>query len=175
MPAIYEILAKYDCKRHGEEDYVLAEKFVDRIRGKNKYSDIQTKKENEKNRRVIQMSAFRRARDRQSVFIRKIKDALKCGDITHARHLAMEGAQRYKKRYELQEYARLLAPPRIIDNNVPANSSIRANHIWLKAHRQQYQGNWVALRSGELIGVADSLEILVKDIGYTKNVLLTKA
>lgn len=173
MEAAYESFAQYDCRRHGREDYGLILNLVNLVRRKHRHYDVRPKQKGDD--RIIQLDDFLRAKREQNSVIRQIKDALKSADVTLARHLAMEGAQRYKRHHGLQEYARLLAPPRIIDSHVPPTSSIRANHAWLKAHRQEYQGHWIALRSGELVGVADDLDILVNNIGQTKGILLTKA
>jgi hypothetical protein len=107
-------------------------------------------------------------------FIRDIQQALRKGEFTAARRLAVEGATRYPTHPELQKYAHILAPPRVIRSNVPPTSSVRANRDWLKAHRKDYEGHWVALRNGELVGCADSLDTLMEHVNETDGVLLTK-
>jgi hypothetical protein len=91
-----------------------------------------------------------------------------------ARHLAMRGAHRYPHHDELQKYARILAPPRIIARNLPPDSSIQANQNWLSAQGAQYRGSWVALLNGTLLSAADSLADLIRQYGVKKEVLYTK-
>jgi len=64
---------------------------------------------------------------------------------------------------------------RILNSHLPPTPSVRANHAWLTAHRHAYKGRWIALRAGELLGVADDLETLVHAIGNIQGILLTRA
>ena len=85
------------------------------------------------------------------------------------------GAQRYPAHAELHTYARLLAPYDPGSAASPAaRASVKANGVWLKAHRTAYHGRWIALRDGALVRVADSFEALVADLGDTTGLLLTK-
>jgi hypothetical protein len=120
---------------------------------------------------VIPIANVKKNRDN---FINRMKDALQAGDVSLARHIAMEGAEHYPSNRELQEYARVLAPPRILEHQIPANSAVRANHNWLKAHQQDYRGRWIALRHGELVGIADTLEALTSQLETTRGILLTR-
>jgi putative addiction module CopG family antidote len=107
--------------------------------------------------------------------VQAIRDALATGHYDAAHQLAMEGAKHYPQHDALQQYAHILAPPAV--RNVPSSSesraAVKANGEWLKAHRQDYLGRWVALRAGELVRVDDSYEALVADLDTT-NLLLTK-
>ncbi len=107
-------------------------------------------------------------------FINRVEEAFRTGAFALARDLSVEGAERYPDHSDLQQYARVLAPPRVVKCNVPPNPSVRANRDWLKEHRQEYQGRWIALRSGELADTANSLDELVGQVGETQGVLLTK-
>ena len=107
-------------------------------------------------------------------FINGVEEAFRAGAFALARDLSVEGAERYPDHSELQQYARVLAPPKVVESNLPPNPSVRANRDWLKEHRQEYQGRWIALRSGVLAGVANSLDELVGQVGETQGVLLTK-
>ncbi len=110
-------------------------------------------------------------------FIKAIQIAFRAGAYMAARRISEEGAKRHPDDAVMQEYARVLAPPKVIANNVPADpvrtANILANHKWLLAHRAEYPGKWLALRNGELLGAEDRLDELVKKIGDTKDVLLT--
>jgi hypothetical protein len=107
-------------------------------------------------------------------FIRRIAQALQAGEFVLARRLASEGGARYPQHAELGKYARVLAPPRVLQHHTPSTMSVRANKTWLQEHKTQYRGKWVALRSGELVGVAPSLDALLTQVGSTAGLLLTK-
>ena len=106
--------------------------------------------------------------------LRDITRALETGAFVLARRLATEGARRYPQHAELQKYARVLAPPLARRASAAAPAAVKANGAWLKAHRQDYIGQWVALRDGQLVRAAHSLDDLVKDLGKTAGLLLTK-
>ena len=105
-----------------------------------------------------------------------IRQALEAGEAGRARQLARAGAQHYPAHAELQQYARVLAPPttRVVPASPASRASVKANGAWLKAHRTTYRGRWIALRDGALVRVADSFEALVADLGDTTGLLLTK-
>jgi hypothetical protein len=107
-------------------------------------------------------------------FLRAVQLALSAGAHMAARNLATQGAARYPDDANLQKYAWLLAPPRVLRSDAPPHPGLRANRDWLMAHGNEYRGRWVALHQGELLGVSDSLVALKELIGDTSNILLTK-
>ncbi len=107
-------------------------------------------------------------------FISAVQLALSAGAYLAARRLSAKGAERYPNHAELQKYARILAPPKVTRSNRPPDPTLRANRDWLMTHSDSFQGQWVALRNGKLLGSATSLEALVAQIGDTKGILLTK-
>jgi len=107
-------------------------------------------------------------------YIKAIQWALAAGTYLAARHLAAKGAERYPDHAELQKYAHVLAPPTVIRRGLPPDPSLRANRDWLMRRSDQFRGRWVALRNGELLGSAPSLQSLTQQIGDTKGILLTK-
>jgi len=106
--------------------------------------------------------------------IHEIIQALATGEFALARRLATEGASQYPKHGELQRYARVLAPPTITRTDRSPDPSIRANRDWLTLHEAQYKGSWVALREGELVDIAPSLQELVAQLGETQDLFVTK-
>jgi len=108
-------------------------------------------------------------------FLRAIHLALAAGAHMAARNLATQGTARYPDDPELEKYARVLAPPRMLPNSPRSNSGLRANRDWLMANGAKYRGQWVALRQGELLGVGDSLHALINEVGSTDGILFTKA
>jgi len=106
-------------------------------------------------------------------FSRAIHWALSAGAHLTARSLATAGAVQYPDDAELQKAARILAPPKLL-RRLPAEPTIRANHDWLRAHRLDYPGQWVALRNGQLVASSDSLQALTAICPISPDILFTK-
>lgn len=107
-------------------------------------------------------------------FVRMIRLALKAGAHLTARNIAEKGQKYWNRDVRVREYARVLAPARVISTNSAFNGQQRrANRQWLKAHGAEYSGQWVAVQNGRFRGTSDSLEKLVEQIGDTEGVLLT--
>jgi len=107
-------------------------------------------------------------------FLRAVQLALSAGAHMAARNLAAQGAARHPNDANLQKYARILAPPRVLRSDAPPHPGLRANRDWLMTCGDKYRGQWVALRQGVLLGAADSLAALKELIGDTSNILPTK-
>ena len=99
--------------------------------------------------------------------------ALAAGAHLAARNLSARGAALYPDHAELQKYARVLAPPKVIRRD-PPRPSIRADHNWLKANRERFRGQWIALRNGELLGAAPTLQTLTNKVGKSSEIFFTK-
>ncbi|MBU1660544.1 MAG: hypothetical protein KKD28_03620 [Chloroflexi bacterium] len=107
-------------------------------------------------------------------YLRGIQFAFGAGAHMYARRLATEGAEKYPEHQELQKYARILAPPKIIQSNLPPDPTLRESREWLKAHAYKYRGQWLALKNGELLGVAATLRELRNRVGRRDDILFTK-
>ena len=101
-------------------------------------------------------------------YIRAIDLALQVGAHLAARRLAMEGAEFHFDSEELQKYARILAPPTIIKERPSNDVKPRANVEWLKTNRDNYRGQWVALKNGTLVASAKTHDELIAAVGSTK-------
>ena len=101
-------------------------------------------------------------------FIRIIDLALEIGTHLAARQIATKGAEAYPDNAELQKYARVLAPPKVVANRVSRNINQKANVEWLKANKNDYKGQWVAIKDGILLAAANSYKDLRDQIGETK-------
>ncbi len=103
-------------------------------------------------------------------FVRLIKLAFRAGAFAAARHIATEAMKCHPNAPELQKYVRVLTSQsrETVKPQSPVNT--RANRSWLEAHSGEYSGKWVALRNGELLGVADSLTALVEEVGTRHNI-----
>lgn len=106
-------------------------------------------------------------------YIRSIQLAFEAGAHMAAREISAEGARRYPEDAELRRQAYILSPPRITKGTVTEAHPHRANRDWLKANADEYRGRWVAVRAGELLGTASSVDELIDQVGDTKGVLLT--
>jgi hypothetical protein len=101
-------------------------------------------------------------------FARAIRLALDVGAHRTARQLAAKGVKRFPDSAELATYAELLGPARVLTTDLPADPQVAAETEWLKGHGPEYRGQWVALRGGELLAAAPTLEELVAQIGNPK-------
>jgi len=107
-------------------------------------------------------------------FLQAIQWALAAGAHLAARNLSTRGADRYPDHDELKKYARVLAPPKVIGRNLPPRLSMRADHDWLKVNGERYRGQWIALRHGEFLGAAPSLQALTNKVGESPDIFFTK-
>jgi hypothetical protein len=62
---------------------------------------------------------------------------------------------------------------KITVTNPRETSDFPANRKWLKEHRLQYQGKWVALQAGHLLAEAPSANELIQKLDSIQHVLLT--
>jgi hypothetical protein len=106
--------------------------------------------------------------------------ALKAGAHLTAREISVQAQRRYPADSELQKYARILAPPKLISSGLPSHPDIEANHAWMQQQGPDYRGQWVAVKHGCLLGASTTFDGLIKQlramqITDTKDVLLTVA
>jgi hypothetical protein len=106
---------------------------------------------------------------------RVIDLAFRIGAPTVARYIYDEVAKRHTDSPALQKFARLFEPEERTARTLPANATLKANREWLKAHRTEYRGLWIAVRNGALLATSTSLDELIRRVGNTTNVLLTQA
>lgn len=106
--------------------------------------------------------------------LQAISNALATGKPGLARKLALDGANQYPDQDELQKYARVLAPPKVTQVGQLQTPSIRASRKWLRTHGQDYIGQWVAVRDGQLLYASPSFEELSAHIDETENTFITQ-
>jgi hypothetical protein len=106
-------------------------------------------------------------------FIRAVDHALSLGAFALARDISEKGHQRWPNHPGLGRYASVLAPPRILHNDRPADPTIGKNEAWLRKHSQEFRGRWVAVKDGELLGSADVLADLVREVGKPSKALFS--
>jgi hypothetical protein len=108
-------------------------------------------------------------------FVQAVKLALKIGALQIARELASTGSKHFPEDEELKKAARILAPAKVQVVKGAPNTSWSANRAWLQQHWNAYLGRWVALKNGELLAVADTLDDLIDQVGEVrgKDILVT--
>ncbi|MFB0536972.1 MAG: hypothetical protein ACETWR_18560 [Anaerolineae bacterium] len=107
-------------------------------------------------------------------FARAVRLALAAGAHLLARKLADCGHRLYPHYEELAKMAHTLAPPRVVRTDIPPVPSLQANQAWLRAHGDEYRGQWVALRDGILLAAAATARQLQACLESTDDALITK-
>lgn len=108
-------------------------------------------------------------------YIQVMRLSLEVGAYLLAREVSMQAVNRYSDHAELQKYARLMAPAKVIGTRPATGQSIEANRNWMRSHGAEYSGQWVMLADGQLLGAAKSLDELIATVGRRKDALLTIA
>ncbi|MFQ5595210.1 MAG: DUF5678 domain-containing protein [Anaerolineae bacterium] len=104
---------------------------------------------------------------------RGVRLALAVGAHLFARNLASRGANMYPDHQELQKMAVVLGPPRVV-REIPSDPSVRANQAWLRDHADEYRGQWVAIRDGELLAVGETAREARNCLDSGAGVMLTR-
>jgi hypothetical protein len=87
--------------------------------------------------------------------------------------LAQLGGRLFPDHERIQRAAQVLAPPVVRRVRPPRARGLRASMAWLREHASEYRGRWMAVRKGQLLGVADSLEELMPIVGNGENAVNT--
>ncbi|MFB2894533.1 hypothetical protein ACE1CI_16610 [Aerosakkonemataceae cyanobacterium BLCC-F50] len=108
-------------------------------------------------------------------FIRAIKLDFDRGGLHIARQLAFRALELYPDREQIQNYAHILAPPKatVSPSSPERRQSILADQEWMDKNRFKYIGRWVALRNGQLLADAASLDELAAQVGDLKGIFFT--
>jgi hypothetical protein len=98
-------------------------------------------------------------------FIQVIDLAMSMGYLPLARELTAKGRERFPTDETLAQTARALAPPVVLGRG-PATPGLADTIEWMRKHAAEYEkGQWLAVRSGELLAVASSLDELIEAVG----------
>lgn len=111
-----------------------------------------------------------------SDYVKAIRLAISAGVHLKARHLATEGAKRYPANTELKKMARILAPPQILSSSLPPRPDAGADMQWLRTHGDEFRGQWVALKGGDLLSSASTFDEIIHMVGNPRgrHILVTK-
>jgi len=96
--------------------------------------------------------------------LRVIEMALSLNHIALARRLTQIGQEQFPDNEQLKKAARVLAPPVTLGVG-PATPELNSTVAWVKEHAAEYQGQWIAVRAGELMAHASSLDELIEKAG----------
>ncbi|MCK6627859.1 MAG: hypothetical protein L6R45_22115 [Anaerolineae bacterium] len=83
--------------------------------------------------------------------------------------LAQQGQHLFPKHERIQQAARVLAPPVGREVSTVYTQNLNASQLWLREHAPEYRGRWVAVREGELVATAESLNELTTIMGEGKD------
>ena len=104
-----------------------------------------------------------------TAFLSAIRSALSTGDTLTARAIAADAHRLYPDDPDLARYWRVLAPPVATAVTRPSRPDIRADFDWLRTHHNEYAGRWVALKDGQLLATAESVDGLFAQVGDVRN------
>jgi hypothetical protein len=90
-----------------------------------------------------------------------------------ARKLAQLGGRLFPDHERIQQAAKVLSPPVISRVYSSQTKGLEASMAWFDNHADQYRGQWVAVREGQLLGVANSLAELTPLIGEGEDAVST--
>jgi hypothetical protein len=74
--------------------------------------------------------------------------------------LAQAGKSFFPDHERMQQAAQVLAPPRVRTSYIPPAKGLDVSAEWLRINANQYRGQWIAIREGQLVGSAHSLQEL---------------
>ena len=111
-----------------------------------------------------------------SDYVKAIRLAISTGVHLKARHLATEGAKLYPANIELNKMSTILAPPQIISSSLPPRPDAGADMQWLRTHGDEFRGQWVALKAGDLLRSASTFDEIIQMVGNPRgrDILVTK-
>jgi hypothetical protein len=105
---------------------------------------------------------------RPEELIRAIQASLLLDMVLLARELADEGRRVFPNDKRLEQWAIVLAPPRIVGTRPASGKAmgLEASRRWFQQNNaSQYKGQWIAVHHGEFLGAAPTLKELYDKIG----------
>jgi hypothetical protein len=103
-----------------------------------------------------------------------IREALAAEDYYGARTLAEQAHREHPDDPELATAARVLAPPRVLRDDLPPDPAIRVNMDWMEREAANYPGQWVAVKDGKVVGVAPTVRELKQRVANLKGLFVVK-
>lgn len=109
--------------------------------------------------------------------LQAIRFAVSLNLVQTARSLAATGQRLFPDDADLQQAARVLAPPAVHQHPASAPQGIQESNDWLRDHAHEYRGQWVAVNQGAFLGAATSfkeLRSLIEQAGNPDNAIVLK-
>lgn len=103
--------------------------------------------------------------------------ALYLGMARLAMKLAALAGQLFPEHERAQSAARVIRPAEVVGSSPASGQGLRASAEWFHQHAAEYRGQWVAVRDGQFLGAAPTLQELRPLIGEGEdatNTLVTK-
>lgn len=94
-------------------------------------------------------------------------------DLTAAIDLAQLGGRLFPNHERVQRAAQVLAPPVARVTHLPPARGLDDSRAWLREHAGEYEGQWVAVREGRLLGAAYSFAAIKPLIGEGEDAVST--
>jgi hypothetical protein len=88
----------------------------------------------------------------------ELRSLVEADRVETARQLALQLVERWPSSPRVQYWARVLAPPAATAGGARALPSLERDQQWLRDHRANYPGCWIAVADGQLIAADPDLE-----------------
>src|SRR5205085_10136691 len=86
-----------------------------------------------------------------------LRSLVEAGDIGAARAMVPDLLGRWADSPRVQRWARVLEPPEVMVLPGEKSPAIEREHAWLREHRQEYPGCWIAVRGDQLVAANPDL------------------
>jgi len=83
--------------------------------------------------------------------LEELRGQVEAGDVRGARQLLREIVRRHGTSAEVVRWQHVLAEPRAVATEKTSGGGLRENAAWIRGHGDQFRGQWVALRGGNLL------------------------
>ncbi len=88
--------------------------------------------------------------ENESLIVEKLRSCVEDGDVAEARRLVTGIRPGISVR--IDNWRRVLAEPKATIGNPGTDEGLEEDSVWLENNALKYQGKWVALKKGTLIG-----------------------
>ena len=104
------------------------------------------------------------------------KRILATGDTVGTRAFVARALLETPDDEELRKFGDLIAPQQVrrVPSSPETAARIAANHRWLLENEDDYRGQWVVLKSGELVGSGEDLNKIRQRIGSFQGLFVTR-
>lgn len=94
-----------------------------------------------------------------------IELSLSLEQVRLARELAALGRRLFPEDKKIERIDYVIAPPRVIGTQPAQDLKLKASRKWLAENDSNHRGQWVAVREGNFLNAASTLEKLLELIG----------